>query len=60
MSGEKKQIIGFNGKGKLDWYQLMEISNKVIGELEDNSLSRTDLKGRIEKLVNECIDGKDM
>jgi len=38
----------------------MEIGNKVIGELEDNSLSRTDLKGRIEKLVNEWIDGEDI
>ena len=38
----------------------MEIANKVIGELDNNSLSRTDLKGRIEKLVNEWIDGKNI
>ena len=60
LTGEKKQITGFNGKGKLDWFQLMEIANKVIGELDDNSPSRTDLKGRIEMLVNEWINGEDI
>jgi len=56
ISGEKKQIIGFNGKGKLVKDQLLDIGKKVIGELENNTLSFKDLRVRIELLIDEGED----
>ena len=56
ISGLKKQIIGFNGKGKLDKTQLLDIATIVIDELDKKTLSLTDLRGRIEFL----IEGEDV
>ena len=53
----KKQIIDFNGKGKLENNQFLDIAKKVIDELQNKTLSLADLRVRIELLID---DGEDV
>ena len=53
----KKQIIGFNGKGKLEKKQLLDIGKKISDELKNKTLSLADLRVRIELLID---DGEDV
>ena len=51
--GQKKQIIGFGGKDKLQKEELITIANAVINELETKTLSLEDLPDRVKLLIKE-------
>ena len=53
ISGQKKQIIGFGGKDKLQKEELITIANAVINELETKTLSLEDLPDRVKLLIKE-------
>ena len=60
LTGAKKQVIGIPGKEKLQKEELLTIGNMLIEELENKTLSPTDLPDRGKVLVKEWPEPEDM
>ena len=60
ISGQKKQIIGFGGKEKLQKEELITIANTVIDELEKKTLSLENLPDRVKLLIKEWPEAEEI
>ena len=60
LTGAKKQVIGIPGKEKLQKEELLTIGNMLIEELENKTLSLTDLPDRSKQLFNNWPEVEDV